>query len=99
MQSLASRAAYVEVSVTKSPPDGRRIAPRAEAEAELRALLDEIPQWPDDMLVHMHRRYGESRLFRVHHAPDGALTERARTLLNATRTEMMLRGLTIRDDE
>ncbi|WP_157970149.1 hypothetical protein [Pelagibacterium sediminicola] len=85
--------------MTKSPPHGRRIAPRAEAEAELRALLDEIPQWPDDMLMHMHRRYGESRLFRVHHAPDGVLTERARTLLNATRSEMMLRGLTLSGGE
>lgn len=99
MQSLASRAAYVEVSVIKSPSDGRRIAPRAEAQAELKALLDEIPQWPDDVLVHMHRRYGESRLFRVHHAADGELTERARTLLNATHTEMMLRGLTMEDGE
>lgn len=99
MQSLVSRAAYVEVSVTNSPPKGRRIAPRAKAQAELQALLDEIPQWPDDVLVHMHRRYAESRLFRVHHAADGELTERARSLLDATHAEMALRGLTMKDDE
>lgn len=93
MRSLAAHAAYVEVSVTNIPPNGRRVRPRPEAQAELEALLDEIPNWSDDMLVHMHKRFGESRLFRVRHAPDGPLTSRARILLNATRAEMILRGL------
>jgi hypothetical protein len=93
MRSLAARAAYVEVSVTNIPPDGRRISPRPQAQAELQALLDEIPLWSDDILLHMHRRFAESRLFRVHHAADGPLTDRARILLHATRAEIILRGL------
>lgn len=93
MRSLAAHAAYVEVSVTNIPPDGRLVPPRPAAQAELQALLDEIPQWPDDMLLHMHKRFAESRLFRVHHAADGPLTDRARILLHATKAEIILRGL------
>lgn len=63
------------------------------AEAELQALLTEIPTWDDALLVHMHKRYGASRLFRVHHAPDGPLTPRAQTLLAAVEAEMHRRGL------
>ncbi len=99
MRSLAARAAYVEVSVINTPPNGRLVRPRAEAQSELQSLLDEIPHWSDDMLVHMHKRFGESRLFRVHHAPDGELTERARILLQAARAEMLVRGLRVEDEQ
>jgi hypothetical protein len=99
MRSLATRAAYVEVSVINTPSNGRHIRPRASAQAELEALLGEIPQWSDEVLLHMHRRFGESRLFRVHHAPDGQLTDRTRILLHATRAEMILRGLGDEADE
>ncbi|AEQ52187.1 hypothetical protein KKY_2178 [Pelagibacterium halotolerans B2] len=69
------------------------MAPRSSAESELSALLDEIPSWPDAMLVHMHKRFGTSRLFRVHHDPDGPLTQRALTLRAAAFEEMSRRGL------
>jgi len=90
---MAACAAYVEVSVTKTPPRAPLVAPRPTAEAELRALLDEIPSWPDAMLTHMHERFGASRLFRVHHDPDGPLTGHARILRAAAREEMARRGL------
>lgn len=73
--------------------DKSTVPPRARAETELQALLAEIPTWDDAMLAHMHRRYGESRLFRVHHAPDGPLTERAQALRAAVEAEMAQRGL------
>ena len=63
------------------------------AESELQALLDEIPTWPDAMLVHMHERFGTSRLFRVHHDPEGPLTASAEKLRAAAREEMERRGL------
>jgi hypothetical protein len=69
------------------------VAPRPSAETELLALLDEIAGWPDVMLVHMHKRFGTSRLFRVHHDPDGPLTEHAMTLRAAALEEMTRRGL------
>ncbi len=90
---MTAYAAYVEVSVTKTPIRHPLVAPRASAETELSALLDEIPGWPDAMLVHMHKRFGTSRLFRVHHDPDGPLTASALTLRAAALEEMDRRGL------
>ena len=90
---MTAYAAYVEVSVKKTPPRHPLVAPRSSAETELLALLDEIPGWPDAMLVHRHKRFGTSRLFRVHHDPDGPLTEHAMTLRAAARDEMSRRGL------
>ncbi|WP_196257932.1 hypothetical protein [Pelagibacterium limicola] len=81
------------------PSGGRHVRPRPQAQAELQALLDEIPQWDDEMLLHMHKRYSESRLFRVHHAADGELTERAKLLLDATGAELAVRGLFAADAE
>lgn len=98
--AITAYAAYVEVSVTKTPPRHPLVAPRSSAETELLALLDEIPSWPDAMLVHMHKRFGTSRLFRVHHDPEGPLTERALTLRAAALDEMGRRGLeALADDE
>ncbi|WP_147276054.1 hypothetical protein [Pelagibacterium lacus] len=79
--------------MTTRPPEPPRIAPRSKSESEMRALLDEIPSWPDAMLLHMHKRFATSRLFRVHHDPHGPLTERAVLLRDAAGTEIALRGL------
>lgn len=96
---MTACAAYVEVSVTKTPPRGPLVAPRSTAESELRALLDEIPTWPDAMLVHMYRRFGSSRLFRIHHDPNGPLTDSARKLRAAALEEMERRGLPIPSED
>ncbi|SDG50075.1 hypothetical protein SAMN04487974_103230 [Pelagibacterium luteolum] len=91
--SMSASAAFLEVSVTSSPPERPRVAPRLNAEAELLHLLEEIPTWPDAMLVHMHKRFVSSRLFRVHHDPNGPLTKRAERLRDAALAEMRVRGL------
>lgn len=93
--SLSSSAplAVLDGPVTTMPPERPRVAPRLDAEAELKSLLDEIPAWPDSMLIHMHKRFTTSRLFRVHHEPGGPLTGRAEILRDATRSEMDRRGL------
>lgn len=96
---MASCAAYVEVSVTNTPPRPSRVAPRSSAQSELQALLDEIPTWPDAMLTHMYTRFGSSRLFRLHHDADGPLTERAQQLRFAALCELERRGLEIPSDE
>ena len=96
---MASCAAYVEVSVTNTPPRPSRVAPRSSAESELQALLDEIPTWPDAMLAHMYTRFGSSRLFRLHHDAEGPLTERAQQLRFAALCELERRGLEIPSDK
>lgn len=96
---MTAGTAYVDISVTKPPIRHPLVAPRSSADGELKALLDEIPTWSDTMLVHMHKRFGTSRLFRVHHAPDGELTERAKTLRAAALEEMDRRGLAPLADE
>lgn len=90
---MTACAAFVEVPVTIMPPERPRVAPRLKAESELRSLLEEIPGWPDAMLVHMHKRFSTSRLFRVHHDPAGPLTARAEALRDAALAEMERRGL------
>lgn len=90
---MTAYAAYVEVPVNKTPPRHPLVAPRLNADSELLALLEEIPSWPDAMLVHMHKRFSTSRLFRVRHEPDGPLTERAAALRDAAFAEMERRGL------
>lgn len=92
---MSASSALVEVSVTSSPPERPRVAPRLNAEAELLSLLEEIPTWSDAMLVHMHKRFVSSRLFRVHHAPNGPLTRQAERLRDATIAEMGVRGLQV----
>ncbi|WP_127145274.1 hypothetical protein [Pelagibacterium montanilacus] len=69
------------------------------ADRELVELLAEIPKWDNKRLTYMHRRFTESRLFRVHHNPEGPLTPRAQKLLNAARFEMEVRGLLTRHPE
>lgn len=69
------------------------VSPRPQADAELAELLLEIAGWDDHMLTHMHGRFSTSRLFRVHHEPDGPLTPHAERLLAETRAEMARRGL------
>lgn len=74
------------------------IPPRKAAGAEFDALLSEITTWTDEMLVHMYARFGTSRLFRVHHDPEGPLTDRAIILRYACRDEMERRGLPVPED-
>jgi hypothetical protein len=95
---MTAGAAYLEVSVTKPPLLRPLVTPRASAEGELKSLLDEIPTWSDTMLVHMHKRFATSRLFRVHHDPQGALTARAVTLRAAVGDELSRRGLPLYAD-
>lgn len=90
---MTAGTAYVDISVTKPPLRHPLVAPRSSADDELKALLVEIPTWPDTMLVHMHKRFGTSRLFRVRHDPAGELTERAKTLRDAAFAEMERRGI------
>ncbi len=92
-------ATYVDLPVTNMPPERPRVPPRTNADSELRALLEEIPTWPDAMLIHMHERFGTSRLFRVRHDPAGELTERAKQLRDAAYHEMTVRGLASQEQE
>ena len=95
---MTASVAYLEVSVTKPPLRHPLVTPRSSAEDELKSLLDEIPTWSDTMLVHMHKRFATSRLFRVHHDPNGALTDRAVTLRAAVGDELARRGLPLSAD-
>jgi len=70
-----------------------RIPRRAAAAAEIDALLAEIPTWDDHLLLHMHRRYLTSRLFRVRYDPQGELTPAARRLLITVEEEIARRAL------
>lgn len=72
-----------------------KIAARPGAEHEMTALLAEIPTWDDALLAYMYRRFATSRLFRVHHRPDGALTARAQQLLARAEAELEARGLPV----
>ena len=81
------------------PPNRSLVAPRAQAESELRALLDEIPTWSDAMLLHMHHRFGTGRLFRVRHGTEEVLTEGAKRLRMAARDEIDRRGLALFSDD
>jgi len=96
---MPAYAAHVEVSVTKTPPRRPLVAARSSAESELYALLEEISTWEDAMLLHMHKRFSTSRLFRVRYMPDGPLTERAIMLRNAAQAEIEVRGLNPPSDE
>lgn len=95
---ISAGAVFVEVSESFMPPNTPLVPPRRGADLELDALLTEIPSWDDHTLLHMHRRYGESRLFRVHHQPESPLTERAQRLLAAVDTELERRGLSVEPD-
>lgn len=70
-----------------------RIPRRAAATAEIDALLAEIPTWDDRLLLHMHRRYLTSRLFRVRYNPEAELTPAARRLLITVEEEIARRNL------
>lgn len=96
---MASCTAYLDVSVTDFSPRRPLVPPRSSAASELQALLEEIPTWSDTMLTHMYKRFGSSRLFRLHHRVDGPLTERAQQLRFAALAELERRGLKIPSDE
>lgn len=68
---------------------------RAAAEAELRALVAEMPSWEDDMLLYMYARFGTSRLFRVRHDLGNEMTPRAQALRQAAAEEIARRGLAL----
>lgn len=91
--SATAQSAAVEAEVKLDTPQRPKIAPRGKADAELAALLAEIPTWPDSMLVHMHKRFATSRLFRRRHDPRGPLTDRALVLRHAALAEIQRRGL------
>lgn len=97
--AMTAGTAYVDISVTKPPLRHPLVAPRSSAEDELKALLEEISTWSDTMLVHMHKRFGTSRLFRVHHDPEGELTDRAMALRAEALAEMERRGIAPLDED
>lgn len=91
--TMSAGAVFVEVSESFMPPDIPLVPPRRGADTEFEALLAEIPSWDDHTLLHMYRRFGESRLFRMHHLPENPLTERTQRLLAAAQAEILARGL------
>ena len=70
-----------------------RVPKRAEADVEARKLLAEIPDWDDRLLLYMHRRFRTSRLFRLHHRPEGEMTPMAAQLLATADAEIARRNL------
>lgn len=49
-------------------------------------------------MLHMYRRYGESRLFRIHHDPEKEMTARAQRLRAAVRACLEDRGIAVPED-